>query len=60
MAHTDFKDQARRTVCSKVLFDKAFEIASNSFRNMMDINLDCHQWSKIFLIRRLEILLLSQ
>lgn len=58
IAYVDFKDLPRRTVCDKLLPDKAFEIAKNI--SMMNINLGLHQWSTNFLIRRLEIQLLIQ
>ena len=60
MAYADFKDLPMTTVCSKVLFDKAFGNASNSIQHMININLDWHQWSKTFLIRGREMLLLSK
>ena len=60
MTYRDFKDLPRTPVCSKVLFDRAFENASNSIQHMININLDWHQWSKTFLIRGREMLLLSK
>ena len=60
MTYRDFKDLPGTPVCSKVLFDRAFENASNSIQHMININLDWHQWSKTFLIRGREMLLLSK
>ena len=60
MTFRSFKYLPRRKACSKVLYDKAFEIASNPIQSMMDINFDWHQWSTNFMIRRLEILVLRQ
>ena len=52
MAYGHFKDLTRRTVSDKILHDKAFNIAKNP--KYHDINMVLLQWSKPFLIKRLQ------
>ena len=55
MACVDFKDLKRRTASDKILRDKAFNIA----KNMMEIEEDFLLWFIIFLIKRLQVAVLT-
>ena len=55
MVYGDFKYLNRRIAADKLLRDKAFNIV----KNIMDINVDLFQWSKIFLIKKLLVVVLK-
>ena len=57
MAYGDFEDLNRRTAADKVLPDKAFILLK--IQNMMVINVNLLQWSKIFLIKKLLVVVLK-
>ena len=57
MAYGDFEGLNRRTAADKVLPDKAFILLK--IQNMMVINVNLFQWSKIFLIKKLLVVVLK-